>query len=79
MACVFARNFLGVALYCSSLFAFAFLGGFLVELTAADFRQDACLFARALEASHSDLKRLVFTYFYLWQNRFLVNREIKGA
>mgnify|MGYP001825694909 CR=1 FL=1 len=76
---VFARDFLGVAFNSGRLLAFAFLGRFFVELAAADFGQDTRLFAGALEAAQGDFERLVFAYFYLWQSRFLMSQDIKGA
>ncbi len=60
----FALYFLGVALNSGSHVAFANSGGLLVKLAAANFGQYTCFFASALEATQSDVKRLVFFNLY---------------
>ena len=47
---VFARDFLGVTLDGGSLLALAFLGGFLIKLTATDFRKNTSFFTLLFKA-----------------------------
>jgi len=65
---VFAKHLLRVALHRCGLLAFAFLGGLFVELTAADFRQDAGLFAGAFEATQGNFEGLVFASLFLYRD-----------
>jgi len=56
---VFALNFLEVTLYRGSSLPLAYGGWLFVELPSTHLCKDACLFARTLEASQGNIKRLV--------------------
>jgi len=53
-----------VALYGRCLFALAFLGRFLVELTASQLGQNTGLLAGAFETAQSCVEVLAFSYSY---------------
>jgi hypothetical protein len=53
-----------VPLYCGRFLARAFLGGFLVELTASQLGQNTGLLAGAFETTQSCVEVLAFSYSY---------------
>ena len=63
-AALFALNFLGVTLYCSSGIALTYSGGFFISFASANVGQDAGFFTGALETAQSYVKWFVFFEFY---------------
>ena len=59
-------NLFHVALNRRSLFAFAYLRGFLIEFATTHFRKCAGFLAGALEAAQGDIKWFVLFNFYSW-------------
>ncbi|KMK92550.1 hypothetical protein VL01_14575 [Aeromonas enteropelogenes] len=68
--CVFAGQLLGVTLNGGRFGTLANGSRLLVELTATNFGQDTGFFARTLEATQSNVKRLIFTDFDYWHVPF---------
>ena len=64
--CLFAHKLFMLAFDCCSGFTLANGSRFFIAFTAANFRQNACFFTGALEATQGDLEGLVFSDAYRW-------------